>query len=249
VHSLRIARWLGSSIPLWVSACGDHVELGNYLIWHADHESGDTAEWQAGATDAGSAMLNASVSDEQAHGGDYSLRLTSTGDEFSVGAGFDFNTTREAYFSAWFYLPSAYDGSEPWSLVGFASRGESCTGPEETCAGVEILLRPLTSGEVLLYVFNNEPDVVQPPLSDPPYYVPIARWFHLEARYRRATDHTGLFYLWIDGAPLFRFDGWRTAEFDNLFWGVGNPVGSTAVAYVDDAAISLLAVTPSGTLE
>src|SRR5690606_27016917 len=161
----------------------------------------------------------ASVSEEQAHSGSYSLRLEGSGDAPMVGDGFDFNLLREAYFSAWYYLPAAYAGIIAWPILGLASRGSGCSEPSFTCPGVEVMLRSLQSDQLLLYLFNSEPDVLQPPLSDPPVYAPIERWFFLEARYRRATDHSGRFHVWIDGQPIYGHEGWRTAEFDNLFWG------------------------------
>ena len=243
-----VARIASLIAPLCI-ACGETADLGNYVVWSADHETGDTSQWQALDGDD-AAILNASVSNDYARSGAYSLRIASAGPTPNVGAGFDFNALREAYFSAWFYLPSAFAGIEEWSLMGFASRGEDCSGPGTTCAGVDVKLRSLPNGELLLYVFNDERDVLQPPLADPPVYVPVASWFHVEAHYRRAVDHSGYFALWVDGSPEFGFQRWRTAEFDNLFWNLGSPpeAASSPVIYVDDAAISRIAVTPSGTL-
>jgi hypothetical protein len=226
--------------------------LGSYLIWQATHETGDSSEWQVTPDGATSVVLSATVSSQRAHSGRYSLMLTSS-DTTPIGAGFDFNSVEEAYFSGWFLLEPGYDAATPWSIISFASRGQDCTGPEETCAGVDVRLRSVPTGQVLLYLFNSEPDVLQPPLADPPTYVPMARWFHLEARYKRAIDHNGRFHFWMDGKPLFRFEGWRTAEFDNLLWYLANPPpsesGAAQVLYVDDVAISHIAVTPTGVLD
>lgn len=230
------------------TGCGDSIPLGDYVLWHADHETGDVNEWSQPGVD-GASIVDATVSDEYSHRGNYSLELTNTDNESSIGAGFDFNVAREAYFSAWFYLPEAYEGIESWLVLGFASRGAGCTDADELCAGVDLRLRSVPSGDLLLYVFNSEPDALQPPLSDPPYFVPIARWFHVEARYRRAVDHSGRFHVWVDGEPLFHFEGWRTAEFDNLFWGLGNPPSDTALIYADDAAISEIGVTPEASFD
>lgn len=237
----------GLTVPLCL-ACGETADLGNYVIWSADHETGDISQWQT--EDESGAILNASVSDEQARSGEYSLKIVSAGPTPNVGAGFDFNAQREAYFSAWFYFPGAFSEIEEWSLMGFASRGEGCPGPGDTCPGVDVKLRSLPSGEMLLYVFNDERDVLQPPLATPPVHVPVKRWFHVEARFKRAIDHSGHFTLWVDGAPEFGFEGWRTSEFDNLFWSVGSPPETTEapVLYVDDAAITRIAVTPSGSI-
>jgi len=255
VHELVIdektLRWLPHLTWLPVVAlggCGDPILLGDYLLWQADHEQGDLSEWSNPGV-AGASIVDATLSDERAHRGEYSLKLTNTGAQSSIGAGFDFNVTREAYFSAWFYLPEAYGDIESWLVLGFASRGSGCTDADELCAGVDLRLRSVPNGDLVLYVFNSEPDALQPPLSDPPYFVPIARWFHVEVRYRRAIDHSGRFHVWVDGTPLFRFEGWRTAEFDNLFWGLGNPPSEAAQIYADDAAISEIGVTPQGTLD
>ena len=238
-------------LALCAVSCGDPIDLGNQVIWHADHETQDISEWQAATKFGGAYTGTGTVSSEQAHLGSYSLKLVSTGDD-AIGAGFDFNLARQAYFSAWLYLPAAYSGIESWSFMRFSSRGEGCSGAESTCAGVDVRLRSLPDGELLLYIFNSEPDVLQPPLSDPPRYLPVARWFQIEARYKRATDHSGLFHLWLDGVPIFRYEGWRTAEFDNLLWAFGTPPspdGESPVLYIDDAAISHIAVTPRGDLE
>jgi len=251
VTSARLHTPAACLLALLGAACGDPIDLGNQVIWHADHETGDTSEWEAAIEPGGSFTVNGSVSDEQAHSGSYSLKLVSL-EAGAFGAGFTFNTVREAYFSAWLYIPVAYAGISTWSALSFGSRGEGCSGPESTCAGVDVRMRSLPSGELLVYLFNSEPDVLQPALSDPPVYAPIARWFQVEARYRRATDHSGRFHLWLDGKPLFRFEHWRTAEFDNLFWSFHGPPaleGQTPVLYVDDVAISHIAVTPRGVFE
>lgn len=229
--------------------CGDQADLGNYLIWAADHETGSSSQWDPGPDADGTSIVDSEVSDEHAHSGSYALLLTGSEGEFSYGAGFDFNTAREAYFSAWFYLPEAPTGLDPWTILQFASRGSGCPGPGETCAGIDVQLRSLVSGDVLFYLLSHEPDVLQPPLSDPPYYLPVERWFQVEVLYKRATDHTGRFHVWVNGVPLFRFEGWRTADFDNLFWGLGNPSEAGAELYVDDAAISLIPVTPTGSFQ
>ena len=239
------------ALSLVGASCGEPIDLGNQVIWYASHESGDTSEWEAAAEFGGATSLIGTTTDEQAHSGEYSLKLTSV-DSDAIGAGFDFNVVQEAYFSAWLYLPAGYAGISSWSFMRFSSRGEGCSGPESTCAGVDVRLRSLPNGELLLFLFNSEPDVLQPPLPDPPRYLPIARWFQVEARYKRATDHSGRFHLWLDGAPVFRYEGWRTAEFDNLMWVFGAPRTSDQAApvlYIDDAAISHIAVTPTGTLE
>lgn len=244
--------WLAPFGLLATAGCGEPLDLGSYLIWYADHEVGDLSQWdgpEGGATPEGVGEL----SDEQAHSGTYSLKLVGpAGADPAVGAGFDFNERREAYFSAWYYIPEVHPTNFGWSILRFWSRGEGCSGPEDLCDGVDIDLRPLPNGDALLYLFNAEPDVLQPPVSDPPVYVPLARWFQLEVLFRRAPEKEGRVWVWLDGTPVYRFDDWRTVEYDNLFWSVSNTClpsdGSTAVVYVDDAAVSAVPVTPNGEL-
>ncbi len=238
-------------VPLVGAGCGDPIDLGNQVVWHADHEVGDTSEWTT-REDEGQVLLNASVSEEHAHSGSWSLRIEPAA-EPTIGAGFDFNELSEAYFSAWYFVPEANAAIHQWPILGFWSKGEDCTGPNGMCAGVDVNLRSLPSSDVLLYLFNSEPDVLQPPLSNPALHIPIARWFQVEVRFKRSTEHTGFVRVWVDGKPVYSYDGWRTAEHGNLFWGIQSPPegdGSDApVIFVDDAAISRIAVTPSGDLE
>jgi hypothetical protein len=118
---------------------------------------------------------------------------------------------------------------------------------------VDVNLRPLPNGDAVVYLFNDEAEVLQAPVSEPPVYVPLRRWFHVEVLFRRAVDNSGRVWLWFDGEPLYRFEKWRTSEFDNLYFSVSNTLvpedGSTSVIYVDDAAISAVPVTPDGELK
>jgi hypothetical protein len=244
--------WYAPWVLLLHSGCGEGLDLGSYLVWYADHEAGDLSEWEALESGAGPTGVGES-SDEQARSGSYSLRLASAaGDDSAIGAGFDFNERAEAYFSAWFYIPEVHQTDLDWSIFRFWSRGDGCTGPGGLCQGVDVNLRPLPNGDAVVYLFNAEPDVLQTPVSDPPLYVPVARWFHVEVLFRRSTGRDGRVWVWFDGKPLYRFENWRTAESDNLFWSVSNTLapreGGTSVIYVDDAAISAVPVTPDGQL-
>lgn len=228
--------------------CGDRLELGSYVLWYADHETGDLSQWEAARESDGDVTLAAEVSTDHAHSGSYALKLSGAAPPLEFGAAFDFNRVPHAYFSAWFLMPEPVT-TDGWPLFEFASRGEGCSGPAATCVGVEVLVRRLPNDEMLLYVFNDEAEVLQPPLPDPPRTIPLGSWFHLEVRYRRATDTSGSFDLWFDGTPLYHYEGWRTAELDNLIWGIVNPPsneGESPVLYVDDTAISTIAVTPNG---
>jgi hypothetical protein len=116
------------------------------------------------------------------------------------------------------------------------------------CAVVDVELRTLPDGKVAIDLYNSDPEFLRPPLPNPPLYIPVQEWFHVEALFRRAADSQGRFYLWVNGAPVYGFEGWQTAEIDNLFWSVSNSgqIADTTTLYVDDAAISLIPVTPDG---
>jgi hypothetical protein len=72
--------------------------------------------------------------------------------------------------------------------------------------------------------------------------LPVQRWVHVEAFYRRATDKTGRITVWQDGILLFDLNNVQTAIADNVHWSVNNYtdniIPNDVTIYVDDAAIS-----------
>ena len=79
--------------------------------------------------------------------------------------------------------------------------------------------------------------------------VPVGRWFHLEAYYRKAVDDSGRVAVWQDGVQILDLDGVRTANSDDLAWSVNNYGAhidpGDVLVYADDATISTSRAGPS----
>jgi hypothetical protein len=268
MHSKKICRSVpagasavaaAASIFSLTVACTDPLPLGSNIIWSANHETGDVTEWSldgdgAGyVTDSGSGYV---VVSEQAHSGSYSVKLTSSANGENVGAGlFRYMGSRdEAYFSAWYYLPRAYQTISYWTIFRF--QPSSPTDPTTTALGIDLNLRSLPEGQIALYVLQQQPVHLQWPIADPAPYVAVGRWFQIEAHYRNATDNTGLLKVWLDGALVYDIEGQdiettATGMAQDFYWTPCNFTSDMIPApveiYVDDAVISRNRVSIDGT--
>jgi hypothetical protein len=234
--------------------CSEPLQLGNDLVWTAAHERGDLAEWTAdgsGDTRLPSSDSGIEVSTEAAHRGDHAVKLINPaawnredeGPELfhAVGA------LGDAYYSAWFLLPEDYRLEPQMTVMRLRSRDPS-TG--ELFNGEELQLRSLPVGGYVLQVFSNHAGFLLEPLADPAPRIDAGRWFQLEARYE--PQSSGRLRVWLDGALAYDLRGRPGAAGAEMVLGLCN-VAETAepaplVLFVDDAAVSLSRVTPSGKL-
>lgn len=231
--------------------CGSPIDLGSDVIFSAQHESGDLEEWLADDTGGvtGDADGAVALSTEYAHRGRYSVKLTSPSRGENGPTLFHELVADRAFYSAWYYLPQAYDGASYFTIQQFESR---TSDGEDVSAGLDLRMRTLPGGEVVLYVFHHEPEYLQYPLSDPPPYVPVGRWFHLEAELVARTDATGSLRVWLDGDLVYAIEGRPTVKSQTVHFAcssVALDFGSTPVeVFIDDVAISRTRVTPDGVL-
>jgi hypothetical protein len=236
-----------------VTACAPRVDLGSEIIWSANHESGDLSEWSIGAEGGDSADApdaTVSVTTEYAHGGKYAVKLTNgaigTAKEarvWRVGA-----FPREAYYSAWYFLPRSYVTKVDWTILQFRA---PTSDPSVLGYFLDLDLRSLPGGELVLSLMDHRPAYLRSPTADPALLVPVGRWFQLETFFRNADDETGRLMVWLDGQ--LNYDVRRPmGSHDAVYWtpcNVGNDLTPTQSSiYVDDAAMSLVRVTPTGTL-
>jgi hypothetical protein len=150
----------------------------------------------------------------------------------------------EAYYGAWYYIPTTATNSQLWNLFHFLSSDRQngtwdVSLSDNTDGGPVDLL-------VLNFLWPNNPPAPHI-LSGPP--VPIGSWFHLEFYFKRAKDATGETALYLDGTRVIDFPNVITDTGDSGQWYVGNlatglaPPDSTL--YVDDITIaSTLGWTP-----
>lgn len=244
------------ALVLACNACGPRIDLGSNLIWATDHESGTLDAWSlppgGGTIQYDASNDTVSIAQGPAHSGQYSLELSNGGTSDSDGpaAYRELIDPDDAYYSAWYYLPRAYQTNSQWTIQKFRFRSESDAGVLGD--GHDLNLRTLPGGEMILYVVSHDPAYLQAPLADPPAFVATQTWFHVEVLFHASTDESGRLLVWLDDRLVYDLENRRTAGSNDLVWSpcsIGEDVTpSPKVIYVDDAAISRSRVTRSGTL-
>jgi len=248
--------------------CGQQLDVGSDVLWTARFENGDLNEW-TGVTGGGVAAFPApnavDVSTDPVHRGKYAARLTlqtaSDGSQANAGLSRTGFLPVEAYYSAWYYLPSAVDVSTFWVIFKFRMR--SVADDASTTAELfDLNLANTSSGGMTLRLYDWRSGDIPLDVAAPP--VPVATWFQVEAYYRNpgsnpgtdagSTDagppnDDGQLTFWLDGTKILDITG-PMAPTSWVAWNVvsvaANLTPSTAVLYVDDCAISRTRVGPHG---
>jgi hypothetical protein len=240
------------AVAVGAPACNARLNLGNSVLWSARHETGDLSEWTQGGkggTEADTPDTSLAISADVAHSGRYSVKLTNG----AVSMYEDAHLWRQddypvdAYYSAWFYLPRAYQTTADWSIVEF----QVPTSDGGVGQLLDIDLRSLPDGGLILSVYDHRPTYLRTATPDPAILVPIGRWFQIEAYYRNAPDDSGEIAIWLDGQ--LNYDLHRPfGASGTVYWTVCSKTYGLSPAesdiYVDDAAVSLTRVTPTGEL-
>lgn len=209
------------------------------IIWEATHETGTADEWRLNentdpAQDSNycARPLNG-VTDEVAHSGKYSLKMTIDTTVDHAGCRTfrypEAATGKTYYYSAWFYLPEQYVvyGKDPngikvsgWTnLMQFKARSYDQTGGSDVFWSVGISNREDGTMYLLTKWDKNQgvkgPNVLYSllPPSDRQFHqdkvnIYPQKWFHLEARIQQSTFHNydGRVTVWQDGTQIFDMD-------------------------------------------
>jgi len=258
MHARSSSRPLPRSVCLLLlalcGACSPMLDLGSNVLWATDHESGELDGWYENGQ-GGLLMDSGEIAEGPAHSGQYSLKLTdfALSDIKGPGVYRELQSPPDAYYSIWYYLPRLYETKSQWTIQKFRSRLDSDptdSDPTETSHGHDLNLRTLPGGQVILYVYSHDPAYLQAPLADPPAFVPVDTWFHVEVFYSPRTDETGRISIWLDDRLVYDLRDRRTTGSDDVLWNpcnIGKDVQpSPPVVYLDDAAISLVRVTRNG---
>lgn len=236
-------------------ACSAPLELGTDLLWTAGHESGDLSEWTA----EGSGQVTlaksdaATVSTEDAHGGRFSVKLVNAtlerGMDDPLGPELSrvLAAERDAYYSAWFSLPPGQTLTSNLILVRVRSR---TSGEANLFDGEEVQLRAVPDGRFVVTVFSHNPAFLRAPVANPAPLVSAGKWFQIELRYE--PQNAGRLRVWLDGIMIYDLPERPGAPGDELVLSVANAteevVRTPLVVFVDDVAVSLSRVSPSGQL-
>ncbi len=234
------------------------MDLGSNVLWSALFEGGTFGEWtgvSGGAVNANPTPPDTIVvSSNYAHHGRYAAELTidagPDGTQENAGLVRKGGLPVQAYYSAWYYLPRTVTVGTFWIIFKFRSRIDaSDPSTENEFYDLELLNADDGSLTLLLYDHQSGKDV---PLVSPAPVVPVSAWFQVEAFYRNAQDDSGRLTIWLDGQPVVDVTGQPMAPTPWVEWdavNVGeNLTPSTAVVAIDDCAISLSRVGPTGTI-
>lgn len=142
----------------------------------------------------------------------------------------------DAIYGVWFYLPEGATDEINWNLVHVLG-GD---GPEGSHGIYDISLENTEDGVLSLYV-RDFIDAGITKRAAEPVPVPLGTWFHVEFRWRRAADETGIMALFQDGQLLWREQGRITDDSAWYQWYVGNLAEAlnpaTSTIYVDDVTV------------
>jgi hypothetical protein len=223
---------------------GDGGGLG--ILWAATFEPGDLSEWVGDGL--GGMYMDPTGTAPAAtvdikHRGQYagiSTVTTSTPGVASLSYLYrNQPSPPAAYYSAWFYIPSWYAVKSWLSLSHF--RYSRTADGENLLPLWDLNVYPRADGSLTVHLYNYSTtfNFEAPPATK----VLTSKWTHFEIYLRKAADTTGQISVYMDGVLIINAPGIATAETDWVQWDAGgssdNVVPSTAVVYVDDAAISL----------
>jgi hypothetical protein len=152
---------------------------------------------------------------------------------------------RDAYYSAWFSLPAGQALTSNLIVLRVRSR----TASEPTLFnGEEVQLRAAPNGQFVVTVFSHNPAFLRAPVATPAPLVSPGAWFQIELRYE--PQNAGRLRVWLDGTMIYDLPERPGAPGDELVLSVGNAteevVETPLIVFMDDAAISLSRVSPSG---
>ncbi len=232
--------------------CAPQLPLGSDLLWTADTETADLAQWTGGAEELvllPSSETRVEVTSELSRSGRHAVELINPGgsnEEAGPELLHPAGAEPDAYYSAWLLLPEDYRVEPDLTLVHLRSRDDA----GELRNGEQLRLRSLPSGGFVLFVFHNNASFLQEPLADPPPIVQAGRWFHVETRYQPRDG--GRLMVWLDGQLYYDLSGRPGSGGREVVLSVGTALEQTEPSplrlLVDDAAISVSRVTPAGHL-
>jgi hypothetical protein len=250
--------------------CDRPLGLGNDVIWSTDFESGNLSELFSPpgtggsyvsfseGPEAGAINPTLGISQDEAHSGHYSVKITSLANlpdpgTLPMGGGGVYKEgalPQSAYYTVWYYIPKAYVTTTNWIILRFRGVND----PEPAASGplaklLDLSLESQPDGTMTLILTDSRPQYLESPLPDPVPVVPVGRWFQIECFFRNANDESGRLTVWLDGAQIYdaqRPTGPNSAVYFTPCSLVYQMTPTDARLYVDDIAISYSRVTPGG---
>ena len=124
-----------------------------------------------------------------AHSGKYSVKLTNgaVGAVHTARLWHQGNFPKEAFYSVWYYLPRAYQTKVDWTILQFRTPTDD---PTVISQFLDVDLRSLPGGEMVLSIYDHRPQYLRLPTPDPAIEVPVGQWFQIEVLFRNVPDDT-----------------------------------------------------------
>jgi hypothetical protein len=231
------------------------AQVVSSVLWRANHEYRTTGEWWSpeppgvegnncgGEYDdapAGSAIAGV------AQNGQYGLVMRVP--DLNTGASIGTRLFRwcEAqqhdalYYSAWYYIPQRVVVNYWWGIMEWKS-------PGSFNHKFMLIVRNRPDGAMYL-TLERGMDSGGGAWGQSVRDLPVARWVHVEAYYKKATDASGRVTVWQDGTQILDLADVATANSADLRWAVINygqqTIPSDVTIGVDGAAISVRRLGP-----
>ncbi|MBI4136807.1 heparin lyase I family protein [Candidatus Roizmanbacteria bacterium] len=243
--------------------------LPKYVVWYADHETGDASQWEIGTPskpfqDSGICLRPKNgVSDEVAHSGRYALKMSIQSWFLHSGCRtFRYPEVRSGepyYYSAWIYFPEDYQVNGWSNIMQFKAK------PFNQRGGGSLLfwsLRLLNheNGDMYFQLHWDQQNEWAGPTADGEpligkYYdqniatVRPGQWVQVEMYLKQSSEFDGQIIVWQDGVEIYNVTNIRTKMPDGFnSWSVNSYGGGITpepfTVYVDDAVVSTERVGP-----
>jgi hypothetical protein len=234
------------------------------ILWQADFETGDLSQWDVGnrrdameEADSGRCSRpDSGVSTEQAHSGQYSMKMVIDAARTPSGCR-QFRKAETAsglplYYSAWFYFPERVTVGSQWNIFQFKAKAG---GKSALFWKLDVRNNPAGDMVVILVWKGSGPGPQAGDGVKAQRYVqslatlPVGQWVHLEVYLKQSEQFDGQLTVWQDGVQLFDMAGVRTKQPGGVQnWSINNyGLGlepSPTTLYIDDAAISTERIGP-----
>lgn len=241
------------------AACARQADLGSIgdgpasVLWRGTFEPGNLSEW-TGDGEGGLYTQNIDAPDKpvatlaMAHDGRYSGIFTVASTASMASTSYLFRnqpSPPQAYYSAWFYVPSTITLGAWLSLTHFSGSG---TGDGKNLVAIwDVNLYTLPGGGGLAAQLYDYVHLVNTRETIPVPF-PLDAWTRLEVYVSKATGPTGEVTVWQDGVQILQRSNVATVSNDWMQWDAGAAADATLPApaniYMDDAAISLVRLGP-----
>jgi len=248
---VRLPAYFVAAALALAPACTARLNLGSDLLWVARHETGDLSEWSGddkGGASTAMADTSVKISTDYAHSGKYAVKLSNAAvsmpDKEDARLWRSDRYPQAAYYTAWYYLPRGYETTNEWTIMQLRVPSGADGGGVSLLLDVD--LRSLPGGDLILSVYDHRPQYLRAATPDPEVKVPVGSWFQVQAFFDYSSGPDGRFVLWQDGHLLY--DLHRPFNLpDGVYFSVCNYISVAlsppdSAIYVDDASVSLTRV-------